>query len=121
MPKLPNGNKAVAPIEKFTEYLLNPEHPTGRHKARVFKAALGVTRANAAYLRDTVKAVAVTDDAMRQEPTPYGERYVIDFQLKTNSGTAMVRTAWMIRNDEDFPRLTSCYVLDEGSERDEPV
>ena len=55
MAKLPNRNNAVVSLEKFTEYLLNPEHPTGRHKARVFKAALGLTLENAEFLRNTAQ------------------------------------------------------------------
>jgi hypothetical protein len=90
-------------LEKFTEYLLNPEHPTGRHKARVFKAALGLTLENAEFLRDSAKQIAITGNARQQEASPYGERYVIDFELATQNGTARVRTAWLIRNGEDFP------------------
>jgi hypothetical protein len=113
MAKLPNGNNAVVSIEKFTEYLLNPEHPTGRHKARVFKAALGLTLENAEFLRDIVQQIAMTGEADHQEPTSYGERYVIDFELATERGTARVRTAWIVHHGEDFPHLTTCYVLEE--------
>ena len=113
MAKLPNGDKAVVPLEKFTEYALNPEHPSGRHKARVFKAALGLTFEDAAFLQETVKKLASTHDATPQEPSAYGERYVIDFTLTTDSGTATVRSAWMVRKTEDFPRLTSCYVIED--------
>jgi len=28
-----------------------------------------------------------------------------------NGERAVVRSSWIIRNGEDFPRLTSCYVL----------
>ena len=113
MTKLPNGNQAWIPVEKFTEYLLNPEHPTGRHKARVFKAALGLTVEDAEFLRHAAHSAAITRDAVRQQPTEYGERYVIDFEMTTERGTAKVRTAWIIREGEDFPRLTSCFVLEE--------
>jgi hypothetical protein len=113
MSKLPNGDRAVVPLEKFTEYALNPTHPTGRHKARVFRAALGLTLDDAEFLRKTVQSVAETHDAVAEEPTAFGERYVIDFELTTDDGTAKVRSAWMVRKDEDFPRLTTCYVLEE--------
>lgn len=111
--KLPNGDRAIVPLEKFIEYSLNPDHPEGRHKARVFKAALGLTLDDAAFLQTTVQAVASIHDASAQSPTSYGERYVIDFELTTEKGTAIVRSAWMIRKDEDFPRLTSCYVRED--------
>ena len=41
--KMPNGDKAVVEIEKLSQYCLNPLHPRGRHKARVFESALGIT------------------------------------------------------------------------------
>ncbi len=113
MSKLPNGDKAVVPIEKFTEYSLNSEHPTGRHKARVFKARLGLTLSDVDFLRSKVINVVANMDAISQSPISYGERYVIDFELTTVIGNAVVRTAWIVRNDEDFPRLTSCYVLED--------
>lgn len=113
MAKLPNGERAVIPLEKLTEYSLNPEHPTGRHKARVFRAALGLTLKDADFLREEVHLAARTGEAVASTPTEYGERYVIDFVMTTDSGSATVRTSWMIRKDEDFPRLTSCYVLEE--------
>lgn len=116
MAKLPNGEQAIVPLEKFTEYALNPEHPTGRHKARVFNAVLGLTLDDAPFLQATVQHIAETGDAVPQEPTPYGQRYVIDFELTTDSGTGIVRTAWLIRNDEDVPRLTTCYVIEDVAE-----
>ena len=110
MSTLPNAEKALVPLEKFTEYSLNPEHPTGRHKARVFQAALGLTLEDAPFLRDTVQQAVKTHDALPEAASTHGERYVIDFTLTTSVGTAVVRTTWIIRADEDFPRLTSCYV-----------
>lgn len=37
--KLPNGDRAVISMGKLRGYCLNPEHPSGRHKARVFASA----------------------------------------------------------------------------------
>lgn len=108
--KLPNNENALIELEKFTEYCLNPDHPSGRHKPRVFESVLGLTLKDAAALRDKVSEVAKTHDAQLASPTPYGKRYVIDFELTTEMGTAIVRSAWIICHEEDFPRLTSCYV-----------
>jgi hypothetical protein len=110
MSKLPNADKADVPLHKFTEYSLNPDHPTGRHKAHVFKSVLGLTLDDAEFLQETVKQIVTTHDAQPETPTSYGERYVIDFTMTTDVRTATVRTTWMIRRGEDFPRLTSCYV-----------
>ncbi|TVR23557.1 MAG: hypothetical protein EA396_03280 [Anaerolineaceae bacterium] len=116
MAKLPNGDRAVVPVEKLVGYSLNPEHETGKHKARVFKAALGLTHEDALFLRSKLLSVVRTHPAIPQESTPYGHRYVIDFELKTSLGSAIVRSAWIVRNGEDFPRLTSCYVKDNPHE-----
>ena len=112
MGKLPNGDQAIVSLEKLTGYSLNPEHTTGKHKARVFKAALGLTLDDAPFLREKLLDIVKTHRATPQEPTSYGERYVIDFELTTSAGTALVRSAWIIRNGEDFPRLTSSYVIE---------
>jgi hypothetical protein len=113
MPKLPNPDQAVIPLEKFTEYALNPEHPIGLHKARVFKAALGLTLDDAAFLQEKVRDAARTYDAVPQTAIAHGERYVIDFSLTTAHGTATVRSAWIVRYGENYPRLTSCLVIED--------
>jgi hypothetical protein len=41
----------------------------------------------------------------------FGQRYQVDLPLKTDVGTAVVCTAWIIRVGEDVPRLVTCYVL----------
>lgn len=45
--KLPVGQGAVVGPEKLVDYCLNPEHPRGKHKARVIATALGFTAENA--------------------------------------------------------------------------
>ncbi len=41
--KIPNADQAFVDLRKLRDYCLNPEHPRGRHKARLFKGALGWT------------------------------------------------------------------------------
>lgn len=108
---LPNGDHAVVELEKLTEYCLNPEHPRGRHKARVFAASLGMTAEHAELLREALFTAACSQPAMATESDDFGQRYVIDFPLDGPIGSALIRSSWIIRVDEDFPRLTSCYVL----------
>jgi hypothetical protein len=52
--RLPNGDHAVVERAKFTGYCLNRDHPRGRHKARVFESALGLTERDVDILRDTL-------------------------------------------------------------------
>lgn len=51
---LPKRNEAVLDIRKIEDYCLNPSHPRGRHKARVFREALGLQRSDAGWLRDVL-------------------------------------------------------------------
>jgi hypothetical protein len=109
--KLPNGDRAVVDLAKLTDYCLSPAHPRGRHKARVFAASLGLYADQADLLRDALLEAARTEEANPGDQDEFGHRYVVDFTMKTPSGEARVRSSWIVRADEDFPRLTSCYVL----------
>jgi hypothetical protein len=48
---------------------------------------------------------------MPSDQDEVGQRYVVDFNVKGPGGEGGVRSTWIIRVGEDFPRLTSCYVL----------
>ena len=63
--KLPNTEQAFVDIVKLRDYCLNPDHPRGKHKARVFLSALGLTTANAAILQK-----ALQDGVLSQDATP---------------------------------------------------
>lgn len=111
--KLPNAENAVLDIAKLRDYCLNPEHPEGKHKARVLLEKLGIERGNAEQLRQIILDAILIADATEQEPTTYGRRFVVDVGVESGQGisgfSALVRTAWIIRNGEDFPRLTTCF------------
>jgi hypothetical protein len=49
--------------------------------------------------------------AIRGEKDEFGERFVIDFDMQGPGGAANVRSSWIVQVDEDFPRLTTCYVF----------
>lgn len=49
--KLPNRECAIVEIDKIAGYCLNPEHPEGKHKARVFKSALDLNLDDAKELQ----------------------------------------------------------------------
>lgn len=40
-----------------------------------------------------------------------GQRYVLDFELAGPNGSAIIRSAWIIRTGENVPRLVTCYIL----------
>ncbi|WP_089939278.1 DUF6883 domain-containing protein [Candidatus Entotheonella palauensis] len=109
--KLPNGERAIVPIEKLRDYCLNPTHRVGGHKAHVFESVLGLTAIHAEELQQRLLSVAQTGYAIPGIQNVYGQRYVVDFEMRTTMGTAVVRSTWIVRVGEDVPRLTSCYVL----------
>ncbi len=109
--KLPNSDRAVVDIVKLSDYCLSATHPRGRHKARVFAAVLGLTADQADLLSDALLEAARTEEATPGDQDEFGQRYIVDFTMKTATGAALVRGTWIVRAGEDFPRLTSCYVL----------
>ena len=109
--KLPNGENAVVDEAKLREYCLNPLHHRGQHKARRFRSLLGFTAADAPQLRQLLLAAAADLDAQAGLSDNFGQRYVIDIELKGVSGKVFIRSAWIIRAAETFPRLASCYIL----------
>jgi hypothetical protein len=109
--KLPNGEKAVVEIAKLRDYCLSVAHPEGRHKARFFRAVLGSGPADSHMLRKRLRAAACDQEAVAGEVDGFGQRYVIDFPLEHAGRRALVRAAWIVLANENFPRLTSCYIL----------
>jgi hypothetical protein len=108
--KLPNGHRADVGA-KLEEYVLNPLHREGKHKARAFESRLGITLADAGVLRLALLDQAMSSDqAQYLEDNGFGDVYVLRFRLGTSKGTATVLSAWIIRHGEDFPRLTTCYI-----------
>ena len=109
--KLPNSDRAEVDLRKLSEYCLSPTHPVGKHKAAVFHAALGLDVSDAPALREWLLRAAVDGDADFERGDEFGDRYRLDLEIITPSGLATVRSAWIIRLGEDFPRLATCFVL----------
>ncbi len=96
---------------RLREYVLSPRHPRGRHKARVFQAALNMTAADAETLRTALLESAKNGEAIPGASDEFGTRYAIDFEIVRGSKRARVRGVWIVRKDDGTPRLTSWYVL----------
>jgi len=106
--KLPGGDSAIVDIQKLTGYCLNPEHPRGKHKARVF-ATLGFTVDNADQLREALLAAAAHAEAQPGQSDRFGDRHVIVFEIRGPLASGIVRSTWIVRRGETSPRLTSCF------------
>lgn len=107
--KIPSGDAAIVDRQKLTGYCLNPEHPRGKHKARVF-ATLGFTAENADKLRAALLTAAASGDARPAASDEFGDRYVLEFEIEGPQGNGIVRSTWIVRRGETAPRLTSCFV-----------
>lgn len=109
--KLPNAEQAFVDMAKLRDYCLDASHPRGKHKARVFQSRLSLSAADAEYLRDVLLGAARVAEVIEGDADAFGRRYVLDVEVTTEAGTATVRSEWIVRTDEAFPRLVTCYVL----------
>ena len=106
--KLPNGRRAIIDQRKITEYCLSTDHEDESHKALLFQALIGLNRDNANLLLDALREAAATRDAVVGKADEYGHRFVVDFEFAGPRGAATIRSAWIVRFDEDVPRLVTC-------------
>jgi hypothetical protein len=109
--QIPNAENAVVDIRKLRDYCLSLEHEEGKHKARLFLSALGITADNAEELRQLLLQVVKSHEARLGRRDEFGQRYTIDFSLEWQNRSAIVRSGWIIEHDSKIPRLTTCYPL----------
>ncbi len=109
--KLPHADQAFIDLAKLRDYSLSATHPEGKHKARVFFAALGLEAGDAEWLRDQLLVAVLGEDCKPGLVTNFGRRYSVDLTLRRGNREARIRSAWIVRANEEFPRLVSCYVI----------
>lgn len=103
-------------IAKLREYCLNPNHRRGQllgvYNGRECSLPLLVFRLLSSKLQHALIEAINTQEAEVTREDQYGQRYGVDFKMQTvDERQARVRTTWIIRRSEDFPRPTACYVL----------
>jgi len=108
---LPDASQAVIPQDKLVQYSLNPDHPVGGEKARLFASRLGITVDNWKTLRDQILAQLSTLPAASRGIDVWGERFQVDVPIIGPAGSGTVRTGWVVDAPGDAPRLVSAYVL----------
>ena len=108
---LPGAERAFIDLRKLADHVLGPTHSIGQHKARVFAGALGLARADVGVLHGwLIQSIAVCE-AVPGQRDEFGQRYTVDFPVSTDAGSAVLRSAWIVRPKENFPRLVTCFVL----------
>lgn len=111
---LPNIENASIDLKKLTGYVLNTNHPEGRHKARVFLSALGIAAADGEWLASAILAGLLKSEAVLQNTTDWGAIYRVDMEIVRGQRCAKVRTGWLCAND--MARLATCYVIGDCDE-----
>lgn len=112
MPRLPNGEYAILDLRKLEDYCLDLRHPRGRHKARLFDQLLGVRKADALWLREALlNAARANEAAIDLGADVFGHRWRMDVTLSRHGKSAVVRTIWIVRIDENAPRFVTCWVM----------
>ncbi len=77
----------------------------------MLQSALGISQEDAAVLREQILSEVILADCTEGEFDEYGRRYTVDLDVKIGERTASVRTGWIVKTEEDFPRLTSCFAI----------
>lgn len=117
--KLPNSTSAVVPREKIIDYLLSATHREGRGKAGFF-APFGFSADSWEVLAAALLRHAARHELAMIEPSPFGQRYVIDGELETPSGRSpTVRTVWFIETGDDRPRFVTAYPIRAKGRQDD--
>ena len=107
--RVPNAENAVVDVRKLRDYCLNPNHDEGKHKARMFAAAFGLTAKDAEVLRFALLAAVRNYDTKPGRFDHFGQRYTVDFEFEWRGRKAIVRSGWIIEPDSDIPRLTTSF------------
>ena len=100
--RLPNSDHATLDISKIQDYFLNPSHPRGRHKARVFREALDLQRSDAAWLRGALLEAARTGEASEVAVDTWGAHWRLDATIRRHDRDVVVRTIWIVRPEENL-------------------
>ncbi len=108
---LPNIENAIIDPRKLSGYALNPEHPVGGNKAKVFESTLGYNKSNADDLMKQVYSKLSESESVIGKLDQYGQRYTVDMNITgPNGNSKVVRTGWIIKPESIVPELTTIYV-----------
>ena len=95
---------------KLRDYCLSEQHPRGRHKARVFRSGLGLSACDADLLRRALLDAVQTrrDDLVATGNDQHGQRFVLDFEMTTARGSAVIRSGWILPTGQRVLRFVTC-------------
>ena len=96
---------------KLTHYALDYNSPYGRHKAVIFEKVLGFTKENYESLVRQVEMNASDTEAVFHSEDRFGKRYSVDIEIEGNNRQrAIVRTGWLVSDNNNEAHLVTIYV-----------
>ncbi len=108
--RLIGANRATIDPRKLTEYALNPNHPVGGNKARVFESALGFNRSNADDLMAQLRRGVTENKPIPGKVDKWGTRFTVDIPVTGPAGSGIVRTGWIYTPGSTTPSLNTLMV-----------
>ena len=107
--RLANADSAWVPVEKLTEYLLNPLNPRAGTKPYDF-AGMGYDISNVEVLERDLISVVRNYPPIEERITPDYVTYRVEGFIATpEGGDRYIRTVWEIRPEDSRPRLVTAY------------
>ena len=109
---MPNYEKAVTPVEKFTKYSLNPDNPRADGKPESYRRGLGYTAENAeGLIRQIHEYVTSGNKPYEVEQAEYGVKYKFRIPVHGPNGkTKNVIAVYQIDNGKKIPRMVTNYL-----------
>jgi hypothetical protein len=71
---------------------------------------LNITEQDADLLKSAILKGLEENQVVPGIKDKYGKRYSVDIKIRNLDKEAIVRTGWIIKKDENFPRFTTCYI-----------
>lgn len=107
--RLANAELAWVPVNKMTEYLLNPFNPRAGTKPDDF-AKMGYGIRNIDVLERGLISIAQNYPPIEERTTPISVTYRVEGYIATpEDGNRYIRTVWETRPDDPRPRLVTAY------------
>lgn len=94
--------------KKLTEYLLNLNHPVGKHKAKFFKNHLGISREDWRFLSDQIIRGMGSAIIFKTGLSEHGFTHRAFLLVKgRNSKLAVLQTGWQIQSNKPARLITA--------------
>lgn len=71
---------------------------------------MNLTAADSHKLKDEIADAVSKNEAYETFSDKYGKRFFVDVKIVNFDKSEIVRTLWIVKRNEDFPRFISCYI-----------